>query len=573
MNFISKTKELIFQHKFISGLIVIILGVGLYYGYGIVFAKKSGTTYVSSAATKGTITTSVSGSGQVAASSTISLQFQASGNLVYLPVQNGQHVSQGQLIAELDSTNARESITSDESNIQAQQINLQKIKGDSTLTVPQNKQDAINNEQNAESNLNQDYQSSYNTISSVFTDLPGIMTDLQNTVYGNNFNNNQQNIDFYTGSANNFDPTAPTFKNSLVASYAKALSEYTTNFNDYKNTTRDSNNATIDAMINETYNTSKDIAQAIKDTNNLIQFYKNTLANENIKENPLADTQLTTVNADSTKANNDISSLLSSQNTLKTDENTISTDKEAITNSDLDLQSAELSLQNAENALANDKANLANYYIYAPFDGTLGKITAQVGTQVSSGTSIATIVTTKDICTIPVNEIDAANVQAGQKVVLTFNALPDLTVAGQVATIDPIGTVTSGVVTYNVQISFDTQDVRVKPGMSINAAIITNAVQNVLIVPNSAIKTQGTTKYVQVLVNGIPQIQPVTVGISNSTSTQILSGINAGDKIVTQTITTGTTTAATTTSTTRIPGLTGGGGFSGGGGIRIGGGG
>ena len=198
-------------------------------------------------------------------------------------------------------------------------------------------------------------------------------------------------------------------------------------------------------------------------------------------------------------------------------------------------------MQNAQNALANDKANLANYYIYAPFDGTLGKITAQVGTQVGSGTAIATIITTKEICTIPVNEVDAAKVQVGQKVVLTFNALPDLTVAGQVATIDPIGTVTSGVVTYNVQISFDTQDQRVKPGMSINAEIITNAAQNVLMVPNSAVKTQGTTKYVQVLVNGIPQTKIVTVGISNSTSTQILSGINAGDNVMTQTITTGTT--------------------------------
>jgi len=563
MNFFNKAKEQILKHKFISGIAIIILGVAIYYGYGFAFAKKAGTTYVTATASKGTITTSVSGSGQVAASSTINLQFQASGTLIYLPVQNGQKVYQGQLIAELDATNAKQAITSDQASIQAQQISVQKLEGASTLAVPQNKQDAINNEQNAESNLNQDYQSAYNTISSVFTDLPGIMTDLQNTVYGNNFNNNQQNIDFYTGSSNNFDQNAPTFKDSLVKSYAKALSEYTTNFNDYKNTTRDSNNTVIDSAITETFNTSKDIAQAIKDTNNLIQFYKNTLTNENIKSNPLADTQLATINSDSAKASADISNLLNVQTTIKNDENAIATAKEAVANSDLDLQSAQLSLQNVENALANDKANLANYFIYAPFNGTLGKVTAQVGTQVGSGTSVATIITTKDICTIPVNEIDAAKVQVGQKVVLTFNALPDLTVAGQVATIDPIGTVSSGVVTYNVQISFDTQDQRVKPGMSINAAIITNVAQDVLMVPNGAVKTQGTTKYVQVLVNGAPQIKTVTTGVSGTTNTQILSGINAGDKVVTQTITTGSTSAAVTnTSTVRLPGLTGG--FSGG---------
>ena len=232
------------------------------------------------------------------------------------------------------------------------------------------------------------------------------------------------------------------------------------------------------------------------------------------------------------------------------------------------MQSAQLSVQNAQNSLQDAKDNLANYYIYAPFSGSVGKITAVVGDQVGSGTAIATILTTQKVCTIPLNEVDAAKVQVGQKVVLTFNALPDLTVAGQVATIDPLGTVTSGVVTYNVQISFDTQDTRVKSGMSINAEIITNVVQNVIVVPNAAVKTQGTTKYVQVLVNNIPQTKAVTVGISNNTNTEILSGVNVGDKVITQTIAAGSAASATrttgATSTVRIPGLTGGGGGFGG---------
>ena len=75
---------------------------------------------MTSTAANGTITTSVSGSGQVAASGTLSLQFQASGTLIYLPVQNGQKVYQGQLIAELDATNAKQAITNDQASIQAQ---------------------------------------------------------------------------------------------------------------------------------------------------------------------------------------------------------------------------------------------------------------------------------------------------------------------------------------------------------------------------------------------------------------------------------------------------------------------
>ncbi|MGA2418334.1 MAG: biotin/lipoyl-binding protein, partial [Candidatus Staskawiczbacteria bacterium] len=138
---LSKTKALIFRHKFISGIIIIILIAGIYFGYGAIFNKKAGTTYVTSAVTKGTITTSVSGSGQVSASNTISLQFKASGTLTYLPVQNGQNVTAGQLIAELDTTDAEKTVRDAEANLQSAQLALQKLEGASTLTVPQNKQD------------------------------------------------------------------------------------------------------------------------------------------------------------------------------------------------------------------------------------------------------------------------------------------------------------------------------------------------------------------------------------------------------------------------------------------------
>ena len=550
-NLLNKIKVLALTHKVVSGIVVIVLATAVYFAYGAIFTKKAGITYGTATATKGTITTSVSGSGQVSASNTISLQFKASGTLVYLPVQNGQNVYAGQLIASLDTTDAQKTVRNAQSSLDSAQIALQKLGGDNSLSTPKNKQDAINT-------LNQDYQAGYNTISSVFLDLPTVMIDLQNTVYGNDFNNYQQNIDFYTSTINNFDQNVDKFRESLVKSYKTASDEYTKNFNDYKLTSRSADNNTIDSMLAETYNTTRDVAQAIKDTNNLIQFYKDTLAKYNIKTNALADTQLSTINADLSKINSDITTLSSAQNTIKND-------KDSVANAGLDLQSQQLSVQNAQNSLQDAKDTLANYYIYAPLGGTIGKLSIQKLAQVGSGTAIASLITTQKICVIPLNEVDVSKVQVGQKVVLTFDALPDLTVAGQVATIDPVGTTSSGVVTYNVQINFDTQDSRVKSGMSISAEIITNVKQDVLTVPNSAVKTQGTTKYVQVLVNGAPQIKPVTVGLSSDTSTEIVSGINEGDKVVTQTITTGATSTTGTTggSTVRIPGV-GGGGFGGG---------
>lgn len=115
--------------------------------------------------------------------------------------------------------------------------------------------------------------------------------------------------------------------------------------------------------------------------------------------------------------------------------------------------------------------------------------------------------------------------------------------------------------------------------MSVSADIITEAKPDVLLVPNSAIKTQGETYYVEVLKNpttpkgvtptassggseggssggssggseGVlsetpPVEQIVEIGSANDTMTEILSGLNEGDQVVTRTITNTSTTSTT----------------------------
>ena len=137
-------------------------------------------------------------------------------------------------------------------------------------------------------------------------------------------------------------------------------------------------------------------------------------------------------------------------------------------------------------------------------------------------------------------------------------------------------------VSYDVQVSFDTQDPRVKPGMTVNADIQTAVAQNTLTVPSSAVKTVGGQSVVTIFNPAIPQTTvaaagsagitsstppasvPVTTGISDNTNVQILSGLSAGEQIVVSTKTgSATTVSAAASATTRS---TTGGGFGGGGG-------
>ena len=548
-------KDFIIKHKIISVIIVLILlGLG-YWGYKSMTNIGGQTRYVLAAIDKGTIISSVSGTGQVSASSQINLApgSGASGKIIYLNAVSGQKVSAGTLLLQLDTADAQKTIRNAQSSLESVQISMQKLQGAGMLAIPQNKQNAIDA-------LNQDYESGYNTVSNVFIDLPTIMTDLQTIIYDYTFNNYQQNIDFYTYSAYSYDQNATLYKDSLVKSYKTASDEYTKNFNDYKATTRYSDTATIDSIINKTYNTTKDVAQAIKDTNNLIQFYKDTFAKYNLKGNPTADTQLSTINSDLSKADSDIISLLNIQSVIKSD-------KIAISNADLDVSSQQLSVTNAQNSLADAKTALANYFIYAPFGGVIGAVSVQKGDTISSGTSAITFITQKDMTQISLSETDIPKIKIGNKAILTFDAIDGLSIAGQVTEIDTIGTVSQGVVSYNVKIIFDTQDDRVKPGMSVNANIITQTKQDALTAPNSAVKSKSGTYYVLVpspkqdlsspsasqgfILTSAPLQKTVQIGIADDTNTEITSGLSEGDQVVVRTISNASTTTSAASSTSR----------------------
>jgi RND family efflux transporter MFP subunit len=235
--------------------------------------------------------------------------------------------------------------------------------------------------------------------------------------------------------------------------------------------------------------------------------------------------------------------------------------------------SAEQSLISAQADLANQRSNAAERRVISPIDGTVNAVNIKNGddlSKISSGSTRQVPIIIGDLGTIKaqvqVNEIDISNVSIGQKVMLKFEAVEGLQASGKVEKMDSLGTITSGVVTYNVTIGFDSLDSRIKPEMSVSTSIITDVKQNVLIVPASAVKNDGSGDYIEVLSGNIPEKKSVQVGLSNSTDTEIVSGINAGDKIVTQTIDSNATTSTSASSTSRsggnslrLPGMGGGG--------------
>jgi HlyD family secretion protein len=343
-------------------------------------------------------------------------------------------------------------------------------------------------------------------------------------------------------------------------------------------------------LLNETIETLKLMSQSIKSQNNFYDTWVDlrTLYNQSIYAQVV--TYQNRISTDIGTINGHLSTLLSIQRTIKDNADSITSNERTIVEKTislknlkagadkLDVKTQELSLKQKENALLDAQEKLSDYSIRAPFGGVVADIALKKGDSASSGATAFTLMSAQGASVISLNEVDVSKIKVGQKATLTFDAIEDLSLSGTVAEIDTLGTVSQGVVTYNVKIVFDTQDPRAKPGMSVSAAIITDAKQDVLMVPSSAVKTSDNESYVEIIdtadiipsatANGPvtaknpPRQQVVEVGASNDTNIEIISGLSEGDTIVSQTITSATKATTATSGNIRIPGISGGGGMS-----------
>jgi HlyD family secretion protein len=134
---------------------------------------------------------------------------------------------------------------------------------------------------------------------------------------------------------------------------------------------------------------------------------------------------------------------------------------------------------------------------------------------------------------VPFEESDAAKVAPNQKVNVTFDAIPDLTRAGTVVSVAPAGSNISSVINYYVTIVLNETDPRLKDGQTAQARVITNQVDDVLTVPNSAVRKRGDQSTVTAIdVNGAQQQVRFQAGLVGDDRTQVISGLREGQQVV-----------------------------------------
>ncbi len=173
--------------------------------------------------------------------------------------------------------------------------------------------------------------------------------------------------------------------------------------------------------------------------------------------------------------------------------------------------------------------------ITSPFSGVITEMDVQAGDQISSGTFAFRVDNLSSLLIeLDISEIDINSVSVGQEVLVNFDAIEKKDYAGEVLSVDRIGTNTAGSVNFKATVAITNPDEMVKQGMTAAVLIQTRTVQDALMVPNQAVRMLNNKRTVYILnADGTLKTVEVLLGIRSDAYSELIGGtLKAGDQIV-----------------------------------------
>jgi HlyD family secretion protein len=522
---------------------------------GIVIASSGGgekTEYTTEDAKIGTLTQTVTATGAIDSSQDIDLSFRAGGRVVFLNVNEGDEVKAGQVLASINSASLSAQVSQYRANLAVAQADLDKIKAGSSqeqVEVTMEKLiKAENDLASLKSKRNNELQTLREKSTNSLNNASFTMVVALDKVY-NHLVASDKTI--YLQVSDSF------LKNSVTSEYyiIKDKIAEAQEMIDLANANKTSSNIiTVSTNIVSTMNdlssfldSSFLLADKIVINTNYPQTTKDAIKSDISTQQSTNNTTLVTLQ---TAKSNLISSIDSYISQIQAAESALSIAQAELklTQADpreFELNSARAKVGQAQAQLNKVLADLADYAIIAPIDGVVTKVNYNLGEQaVASQTVIKMLSTEEYEINVDIPESDIAKLKVGDEVVIELDAFgSDHLFAGKVAFIDPAQTVIQDVTYYSTTVSLESNSwvERIKPGMSADVTITTAEKNDVIYIPQRAVKIREALlgevpeKYVEVLINE-EEVEEKTVEVGlrgDGGLVEILSGIEDGDRVIT----------------------------------------
>jgi HlyD family secretion protein len=196
----------------------------------------------------------------------------------------------------------------------------------------------------------------------------------------------------------------------------------------------------------------------------------------------------------------------------------------------------------AQAQLAAARVRLADTVIRAPFAGIVTQKYANIGSFVTPTTSASTSAsaTSSSIVAVAqgvevlaqVPEADIGRIKQGQQVEIVADAYPDQVFRGRVRLIAPEAVIEQGVTSFQVRVAIETGMDKLRSGLNVDLTFLGDRVNEALVLPTVSIVTEnGKTGVLVPDANNKPQFREVKVGAQIQDQTQVLSGLQSGDRV------------------------------------------
>lgn len=511
-------KTLLAPSYLIGATVVLALAaVGIAFVYTA--PKTGGGSYV--APTEGPITGLVDTTGTVKAAQTVDLSFQLSGTIASVDAPVGSHVAQGATLATLSTATLAASLEEAKAALQVQQAKLDSLKAGTRpedIAVSQSEVAA------AQESLTQDEA----TLLSAAEDAYVKSDDaIHNTV------------DQFFDAPRSSQPTlAITLSDSSVAASMQSQRVGIENL-------LNAWNADLNALPSAPTQTQVEtIAKESQGNLAKISAYLNLVASGltdaiPTSSQPLASIQgyQSAVGASRTSIAAAVSAIQAAQTAesaavsgLATAQSKLALVQAPATAQDIEAQTA--AVAQAQAAVDAARAQLGKAAIQAPFAGVVTRNDAHVGQTATPGVALLSLISDArfQIDTY-VSQTALAKIATGQHASVTFDAYPGQSFLAHVITIDPAASIQNGTASYKVTLQLDTNDPRIRPGLTGNVAITVAQKADAMQVPKSAIITKEADTYVLKQTASSDALVPVTLGIRGTSTVEVLSGISASDRV------------------------------------------
>lgn len=491
------------KSKWVIGTVA---GIALGAGYWF-FIRSRSVTYQFIAVTRGTITETVSVTGNTTPTKSVSLGFQNTGTIARVSYNLGDHVSAGAVIAELNTGTLSAALQQARASLAVAEANLAALTAGTRpeqLTIYQNA-------------VTQDQVALANAIASAYA-----ASDSAVHTNADQFFTNPRTA----GAALTFIVPDATLTNKVVQERV-ALEPVLAAWG-----------AQVSASSFGTSDPLAAGAQAVQDLS-LVSAFLNDAAAALAKTSPsgsMSAATLTTYESSIATARTSVAGALttftSAKTTLVSAEGTLALAQAGSTPESIAAQQAQV--EQAQAGIASAAANLQGSQITAPMSGVVTQLDAKVGQLASPGTPLVSIIGIGGFeVDAGVSETDVGKVAVGDAVTMTLDAFPNETFPGSVFYIAPAQTNTQGVISYEIKISFNKADPRLKSGLTANIEIQTKKKDNVLILPQYAILQNDSGTFVETLAGTVTTTTPITLGIQDQKgNVEVLSGVTLGEQVI-----------------------------------------